>query len=38
MPRRGILTADPRQGQLGPEDVEDILQVVADAIEDSIGG
>ncbi|GAB1388985.1 hypothetical protein MASR1M6_11660 [Rubrivivax sp.] len=33
MPRRGILTADPATGEVGAEDAEDILSVVAAALE-----
>lgn len=32
MPRRGILTADPKTGQLAPGDEADILLIVQDAI------
>lgn len=33
MPRRGLLTADPEAGELGGEDRDDILKLVADYLD-----
>lgn len=34
MPRRGLLTADPDSGTLGPEDAESILEIVRSYLEE----
>jgi len=35
MPRRGILTADPKRGELGRQDREDVLDVISQALGDA---
>jgi len=35
MPRRGLLTADPDSGTLGPEDAESILDIVREYLRES---
>lgn len=37
MPRRGLLTADPKTGRLGDEDEADILNIVQSAIDGAFG-
>lgn len=37
MPRRGILTANPETGELGPTDEADVLGVVEQALFDAFG-
>jgi phage gpG-like protein len=38
MPRRGFLVADPKTGALSPQDQQDVLDCVNDALLDAFGG
>lgn len=38
MPRRGILTADPKTGRLGDQDEADVLAVIANALGSAFSG
>ena len=38
MPRRGMLTADPKEGRLGAQDQQDILDEVESFIASALGG